>query len=62
MSAPARRNSQAIDAEFDAGRLPDLAVLTECFAPKASAPPKVVVALPALAVYDALASRQGEAA
>jgi hypothetical protein len=48
-----------IDAELDAERLPDLAVLTECFAPKTAAAPKVVVALPALAVYDTLASIAG---
>jgi hypothetical protein len=54
--------AHAIDAELDAGRLPDLAVLTARFAPKTAAAPKVVVALPALAVYDALASIAGEAA
>lgn len=52
----------AIDAELDEGRLPDLAVLTQRFAPKTTAAPNVVVALPALAVYDAIASLAGEAA
>ena len=53
----------AIEEELDEGRLPNLASLTERFAPKALAAPNVVVALPTLAVYDAIAaSHQGEAA
>jgi hypothetical protein len=52
----------AIEEELDAGRLPDLAPLTERFAPKAAAAPNVVVALPELTVYDALASIEGAAA
>jgi hypothetical protein len=52
----------AIEEELDAGRLPDLPALTERFAPKTAAAPNVVVALPALAVYDALASLEGAAA
>jgi hypothetical protein len=52
----------AIEGELDTGRLPDLASLTERFAPKAAAAPSVVVALPDLTVYDALASREGAAA
>ena len=51
-----------IEEELDGGRLPDLAVLTERFAPKTQAAPNVVVALPELAVYDALASCEGAAA
>ncbi len=52
-----------IDAALDDGRLPDLAALTASFAPKTAAAPHVVVALPTLAAYDAIAaSHQGEAA
>ena len=51
-----------IEEELDAGRLPDLASLTERFAPKIAAAPNVVVALPDLTVYDALASLEGAAA
>ena len=40
MSAPARPNSPSrIEADLDAGRLPDLAALTERFAPEAAAAP-----------------------
>jgi len=39
-----------------------LASLTERFAPKTAAAPNVVVALPDLTVYDALASLEGAAA
>jgi len=52
----------AINEELDQGRLPSLAAFTERFAPKAAAAPNVVVALPALAVYDAIASVEGGAA
>lgn len=52
----------AIEEELDAGRLPNLAALTERFAPKDAAPPNIIVALPELAVYDAIASYEGAAA
>jgi transposase InsO family protein len=52
----------AIEEDLDSGRLPNLAALTERFAPKDAAPPNVVVALPELAVYDAIASLEGAAA
>lgn len=48
-----------IEEDLDSGRLPNLAALTERFAPKDAAPPNVVVALPELAVYDAIASLEG---
>ena len=52
----------AIEEELDAGRLPNLSTLIERFAPKIAAAPNVIVALPELAVYDALASFEGAAA
>ena len=52
----------AIEEELDAGCLPNLSTLTERFAPKTAAAPNVIVALPELAVYDALASLEGAAA
>ncbi len=52
----------AIDAELDAGRLPDLKTLTERFRPSVAAVPTVVVNLPSLAVYDEIAMVRGEAA
>jgi transposase InsO family protein len=52
----------AIEADLDAGRLPDLDSLTERFRPPAAAAPAVVVTLPSLAVYDEIASIRGEAA
>jgi hypothetical protein len=52
----------AIEEELDAGRTPNIAAFTERFAPKAAATPNVVVALPELAVYDAIASLEGAAA
>ncbi|MBI1981609.1 MAG: IS21 family transposase [Methylocystis sp.] len=51
-----------IEEDLDSGRLPNLAALTERFAPKDAAAPNVVVALPELAVYDAIASLEGAAA
>lgn len=48
-----------VQEDLDAGRLPDLAALTERFAPKSQTAPNVVVALPELAVYDAIASLEG---
>jgi hypothetical protein len=52
----------AIEAELDAGRLPDLEALTERFRPEIAAPPAVAVTLPPLALYDEIASFRGEAA
>jgi len=52
----------AIDAELDAGRLPDLEVLTERFRPPAASMPAVVVTLPSLALYDEIATAPGETA
>lgn len=52
----------AIEEELDAGRLPNLSTLIERFAPKTAAAPNVIVALPELAVYDAIASLEGAAA
>jgi len=52
----------AMEEELDAGRLPDINALTERFAPKSAAAPNVVVTLPELAVYDAIASYEGATA
>lgn len=52
----------AIEEELDSGRLPNLAALTQRFAPKDAAPPNIIVALPELAVYDAIASYEGASA
>ncbi len=52
----------ALEEDLDAGRLPSLAALTERFAPKTASAPNVIVALPALALYDAIASLEGAAA
>ena len=51
-----------LEADLDAGRLPDLKILTERFQPIAAATPTVVVHLPSLAAYDAIAMVRGEAA
>ena len=52
----------AIEAELDAGHLPDLKILSERFRPSSAAAPNVVVHLPSLAVYDEIAIVRGEAA
>ncbi len=52
----------SIEADLDAGALPDLKALTERFRPKNAAVPVVVVTLPSLAVYDEIAATRGEAA
>jgi hypothetical protein len=52
----------AIEEELDSGRLPNLSTLIERFAPKVGTAPNVIVALPELAIYDALASFEGAAA
>ncbi len=45
-----------IDAGLDAGRLPDLALLRERFAPNPASVPMIKVALVALSSYDELAA------
>ena len=52
----------AVEADLDAGALPDLKALTERFRPKNAAVPIVVVTLPSLAIYDEIAATRGEAA
>ena len=52
----------ALQAVLDDGVLPDLAALIERFRPKDAALPVVVVRLPALAIYDQIATSVGEAA
>jgi len=52
----------ALQATLDDGVLPDLAALIERFRPKDVTLPVVVVTLPALALYDRIATGQGEAA
>ena len=48
--------ADAITAELDAGRLPDLASMRERFQPDAASIPEVVVELASLSLYDELAS------
>ena len=48
--------ANAIDADLDAGRLPDLDRLREGFAPDAASIPDVVVELAPLSLYDELAT------
>jgi hypothetical protein len=48
--------AQLIDAELDAGRLPDLAILRERFAPNPASVPTIKVAFVPLSVYDELAA------
>ena len=45
-----------IEADLDAGRLPNLTRLRERFAPDAASIPEVVVALASLSIYDELVS------
>ena len=45
-----------IDAELDAGRLPDLAILRERFAPNPASVPVIAVKLVPLSAYDELAT------
>ncbi len=52
----------ALEEGLNAGRLPSLPALMERFAPKTASAPNVVIALPALALYDAIASLEGAAA
>src|SRR5258706_9162453 len=46
----------AIEADLEAGRLPDLAALRQRFRPETAAVPDVVVELVPLALYDELAA------
>jgi len=48
--------AKAIDADLDAGRLPDLAAMRERFQPDAASIPDVVVELAPLSAYDELAT------
>ena len=48
--------AQIIDAELDAGRLPDMALLRERFAPSPASVPVIDVKLVALDAYDELAA------
>ena len=48
--------AQAIDAELDDGRLPDLALLSARFGPRPSSMPVVAVDLVPLSAYDELAA------
>jgi hypothetical protein len=47
--------SELIDVELDAGRLPDLALLRERFAPSPASVPEIRIAFVALSSYDELA-------
>src|ERR1700694_4385524 len=47
--------AQVIDAELDAGRLPDMALLRERFAPSPASLPEIRIAFVALSSYDELA-------
>jgi hypothetical protein len=49
--------ADALDTELDAGRLPDLEVLSRRFTPTEAAIPHVTVELADLAAYDALIGR-----
>lgn len=52
-----------IEADLDAGRLPDMAALRARFAPDAAALPAVTIRNPALSAYEDLAaSSAGDAA
>jgi hypothetical protein len=48
--------ADAITAELDAGRLPDLALLRQRFQPDAASIPQVVVEMASLSIYDELVS------
>src|SRR5260370_21863909 len=48
--------SELIDAELDAGRLPNLALLRERFAPSPASVPQIRIAFLALISYDELAA------
>jgi len=55
--------AQVVEADLDAGRLPDLAALRARFAPDAAALPAVIIRNPTLSAYEALAtSSRGDAA
>ena len=48
--------AEAIEADLDAGRLPDLDRLRDRFRPAAASVPEVVIELMSLSVYDELVS------
>lgn len=48
--------AELIDAELDAGRLPDLAILRQRFAPNPASVPVIKVEFVALSSYDELAA------
>ena len=48
--------ARLIDAELDAGRLPDLAILRERFAPNPASVPVIEVKFVPLSTYDELAA------
>ena len=48
--------AQAIDADLDAGRLPDLVALSERFGPSLASVPAIEVKLAPLSIYDELAA------
>ena len=50
--------AEAIDAELDAGRLPDLDTLARCFAPNPAAIPDITVKVVPLHLYDELSTVQ----
>ena len=50
-----------LDADLDAGRLPDLAELRRCFAPDPASLPTVVVRLHPLAAYEGLLANDAQA-
>jgi hypothetical protein len=50
--------AEAIDAELDAGRLPDLDTLGSCFASNPTAIPDVTVEVTPLHLYDELSTVQ----
>jgi hypothetical protein len=50
--------AEAIDAELDAGRLPDLDTLGRCFAPNPAAIPDITVEVAPLHLYDELSTVQ----
>jgi len=54
--------AQDIDAELEAGRLPDLDLMRQRFAPDLATIPHVTVALVPLSVYDELANVRADVA
>ena len=50
--------AEAIDAELDAGRLPDLETLSRRFAPHPTAIPDITIEVASLRLYDELSTVQ----